>query len=41
MEDQLDKSLLQKALWLHLYLPKYPIEKLEAEEQRIEENHFL
>ena len=28
----------QKALRLHLYLPDYPVEKLEAEQQRIEEN---
>jgi hypothetical protein len=28
----------QKALRLHLYLPNYPIDKLEAEQQCIEEN---
>lgn len=28
----------QKALRVHLYLPNYPLEKLEAEQQRIEEN---
>ena len=28
----------QKALRVHLYTPNYPIEKLEAEQQHIEEN---
>ena len=35
--EALDQAA-QKALRLHLYLPNYPVDKLEAEQQRIEEN---
>ena len=35
--ETLDQAA-QKALRLHLYLPNYPVDKLEVEQQRIEEN---